>query len=218
MDPKTRYENELSRGRQNRQLAILEAAEQVFTNKGIEKATMQDVANAANVGVATVFRFFPRKDKLIVAVATRKLETVLETYQAIVAMPITSIQKLELLFDNSIALLDIQDSSNVKLLENFELYVAHYTEPIEDIDDFNAVYRKISKAFSTVIEQGVTDGSIRSDIPIHETLTTIINAFSTFSRKLSLQKNILVVEPDLIPEKQLSLLKNILVGYLRSNS
>ena len=40
---------------------IIEAAERVFTHKGIEKATMQDVATEAAMGVATVFRFFPVK-------------------------------------------------------------------------------------------------------------------------------------------------------------
>jgi AcrR family transcriptional regulator len=216
MDPKARYEKELLSSKQNRTLVIIEAAEHVFTHKGIEKATMQDIANQANLGVATVFRFFPRKDKLIVAVATSKLEFVLQTYQAIAAMPLTCLQKMELLFDNSFSLLQKQDSSNVKLLENFDSYAANYTEPLEDIDSFHSVYREISNVFSTIIQEGIEDGSIRSDLPIQDTLTTIINAFSIFAKKLSLQKNILVVEPDLEPEAQLAILKHILLSYLKS--
>ncbi|MBY0164585.1 TetR/AcrR family transcriptional regulator [Cytobacillus firmus] len=195
---------------------IIEAAERVFTHKGIEKATMQDVATEAAMGVATVFRFFPRKEKLVVAVATKMLETVLETFRSVAERPISCMEKLELLFDHFISLLEQQTSSNVKLLENFESYAAQFTEPLEDIELFNAVYRDISQVFSTIVEQGIEDGSVQADLPIAETLTTIVNTFGIFARKLSLQKNILVVEPDLAPEKQLAILKHILLNYLRA--
>lgn len=197
---------------------VIEAAEYVFTNKGIEKTTMQDIANQANLGVATVFRFFPRKEKLAVAVATKQLAIVLDTFQSIAATQGSCIEKLNLLFDNSISLLEKGSSAYVKLLENFESYAANYLEPLEDIEIFNAVYREISNVFSTIIQQGIEDGSIRSDLPIANTLTTIMNTFGVFARKLSFQKNILVVEPDLIPEEQLVILKHILISYLKPDS
>lgn len=195
---------------------IVEAAECVFTHKGIETATMQDVATEAKMGIATIFRFFPRKEKLVVAVATKNLETVLETFRSIAERPISCMEKLELLFDHFISLLEQPASSNVKLLENFESYAAQFTEPLEDIELFNAVYRNISQVFSTIVEQGIEDGSVQADLPISETLSTIVNTFGIFARKLSLQKNILVVEPDLAPEKQLAILKRILLNYLRA--
>ncbi|MEW9701813.1 TetR/AcrR family transcriptional regulator [Paenibacillus sp. SI8] len=216
MEPKVRYEKEIQSSRHNRTLHIMEAAERVFIVKGIEKATMQDVAREANLGVATVFRFFPRKDKLIVAVATSILQKILQAFQSFAAMPIPCLEKIELLFDRSISLLQNQNSSAVKLMENFENYAAHYTEPLEDMEAFNSVYREISKVFSSIIEQGVQDGSIRPGLPIQETLVTFINTFSIFARKLSLQKNILLLEQDLPAENQLAILKMTLIEYLRN--
>ncbi|KKC48582.1 TetR family transcriptional regulator [Paenibacillus sp. D9] len=201
--------------RQRRLQAVIDAAEQVFTRKGIDKSTMQDVATQAQMGVATVFRFFPKKEKLVVAVATKMLEEVLQEFHAVAAQPETSLRKLEILFDSSIALLERKDSSGVKLLENFESYAAQFTEPLDDIGKFNAVYRKISGVFSTIIEQGKQDGSIRADLPIQDTLRTVMNTFGIFARKLSLQKNILVIEQDLDPAEQLQILKHILLSYLK---
>lgn len=218
MNPKTRYTNEMRKSRQNRRLAILEAAEHVFTMKGIERTTMQEIANLANLGIATVFRYFPKKEKLIVAVVTKKLGLVLEAFSSIAALPISSLEKLEKMFDSLILLNDKKDSTIVKLLEDFDNYAAHLTEPLEDMEDFNSVYKKISNVFSTIIEQGMKDHSIRSDFPIPETLTTVINTFGIFSRKLSLQKNILTLEPDLAPERQLVILKHILLNYLENPS
>ena len=65
----------------------------------------------------------------------------------------------------------------MKLLENFESYAAQFTEPLEDIELFNAVYRDISQVFSAIVEQGIEDGSVQADLPIAETLTTIVNTF-----------------------------------------
>ncbi|HEY4390674.1 MAG TPA: helix-turn-helix domain-containing protein, partial [Paenibacillus sp.] len=177
MDPKTRHRNELQRGKQNRIQLVIEAAEEVFIEKGIDKTTMQNIADRACVGVATVFRFFPKKEKLVVAVATRNLEIILRTFQAIAEMPVPCYEKISLLFDDFMALLDSDDGSNVKLLENFEGYAANYKEPLEDIDTFNTVYRQISAVFSTIIQQGMEDGSIRTDIPVDKILTTVINTF-----------------------------------------
>lgn len=215
MDPKTRHKNELQRGKQNRIQLVIEAAEGVFKERGIDQTTMQNIADRACVGVATVFRFFPKKEKLVVAVATRNLETVLHTFHTIAEMQVSCYEKISLLFDDFITLLDSDDSSNVKLLENFESYAAYYKEPIEDIDIFNKIYRQISDVFSSIIQQGMEDGSIRNDIPVDKVLTTVINTFGNFARKLSLQKNILTVEPDLDPKEQLLILKDILLSYLK---
>src|SRR5689334_12369493 len=45
---------------------ILDAAAQVFAEQGLG-ATLADVASRAGVGVATVYRRFPNKDDLILA-------------------------------------------------------------------------------------------------------------------------------------------------------
>ncbi|MBB6634993.1 TetR/AcrR family transcriptional regulator [Cohnella thailandensis] len=213
MDPKTRYENERLAGKESRERAILEAAEQVFTNKGIEKATMQDVANEANVGIATVFRFFPKKDKLILAVATRKMEDVLSDFREIAEFNVPCLKKIELLFDKFSFL---ERHAQVKLLENFDSYVAHLTEPLEDIESYNSVYQEISHVFASIAEQGAKDGSIRPDVSAQDVLTTIINVFGIFARKLTLLSHIPVARQDFPPERQLTVLKEIFLSYLRN--
>ncbi|GGD72220.1 TetR/AcrR family transcriptional regulator [Paenibacillus nasutitermitis] len=212
MDPKTRYEKERSDGKQQRLLVILDAAELIFTDKGIEKTTMQDIAGEANIGIATLFRYFPKKEKLIVAVAAKLLEPMLHHFQYVADLPLTCLEKLEQLFDFFI---DDHLNSSIKFMVDFESYASHSKEPLEDIAHFNSLNRKISQQYSKIIRNGMEDGSIRSDIPVMETLTTVINTFGLFSKKLSLQKNILLLESDLDAGLQLSILKKTLLDYLR---
>lgn len=49
---------------------ILEAGFRLFSEHSIERITMTDVANAAGIGVATVYRYFNTKQTLVLATGT----------------------------------------------------------------------------------------------------------------------------------------------------
>jgi len=51
---------------------------------------------------------------------------------------------------------------------------------------------------------------------VKETLITLMNSFALFSRKLTMKKNILLLESDLDSDKQLALLKQIFLDHLKA--
>ncbi|MWV44088.1 TetR family transcriptional regulator [Paenibacillus sp. HJL G12] len=215
MDPKSRWEQERQEAKQQREISIVEAAERVFVKKGLDKATMRDIAAEENVGIATVFRYFPKKDRIVVAVASRIIEMEVEAFKSISERAETGIRKIELLFDHF-----IEDTSSAyinrnKLIEAFESYAAQQTEPLDGIEEYHQVTRKVYGIFKNIIQECINDGSIRSDIPVHETLATLVNALGMFSKKLSLQSNIVMFEADPDMLIQLTIVKNIFLDYLK---
>jgi len=56
--------------------AILDAALQLLADSGARRTTMNQIADAAGLGVATVYRRFPRKAQLIEAVLVREASRV----------------------------------------------------------------------------------------------------------------------------------------------
>lgn len=60
--------------RRNRQ-AVVDAAKQLFAEQGLD-AQIPDLARQAGVGVGTVYRHFPTKDQLIVAIAAEHFERI----------------------------------------------------------------------------------------------------------------------------------------------
>ncbi|MBN6206085.1 TetR/AcrR family transcriptional regulator [Ralstonia pickettii] len=214
MKPMERYENELQKNREKRIETILIAAKRLFAEKGIENTTMQDVADEAGLGVATVFRMFSKKEKVAVAIASQGLEEILKVFERAARMKCTCLEKIEVLLDHFVDELQNEEADYIKILEDFDMYSTRIKEPLEDIQQFNTVYRKVSQTFSSIIEAGKRDGSIRANINVDATLVTLINTFAVFAKKLAIQKSIFFIQLDLEPEKQLLLLRQIILDYL----
>lgn len=53
---------------------LLDAAEHCFTESGISKTTVEDIAAAANVSRATVYRYYDGRDELMMGVVLRETE------------------------------------------------------------------------------------------------------------------------------------------------
>jgi AcrR family transcriptional regulator len=64
----------LRRDAERNRLRILQAAAEVFTEQGL-RATLDDVADRAGVGVGTVYRRFPDKEALVEALFTERLDS-----------------------------------------------------------------------------------------------------------------------------------------------
>ncbi len=68
---------------------ILDAGLSLFSDHGVRRTTMNEVADAAGLGVATVYRRFPRKAQLVRAVLLREATTVIAAVDAALAGPDT---------------------------------------------------------------------------------------------------------------------------------
>lgn len=75
------------RKRRNRE-ALVKAGYQVITNKGIDAATMHEIAELADVGAGTVYSYFKSKEELAVAVLEEimhklamRIEEVTDTFE-----------------------------------------------------------------------------------------------------------------------------------------
>ncbi|WP_019243721.1 MULTISPECIES: TetR/AcrR family transcriptional regulator [Bacillus] len=203
-------------GKTKRKNSIVAAAEKLFIQKGYEKTTMQDIANELDIGVATVFRYFPKKEKLFVAVAVYIMEKNIATFESFANLDITCIEKLDKIFEFFMSLHLTKFTNQTKLLEAFESYAALSPEPLEDIDQYYDAILKNSKIFESIIENGKQDGSIRTDIEITEAFISITHAFMSFSKKLSLFQSISITESGVESEKQQAIVKNIFLDYLRA--
>ncbi|MCG3088978.1 TetR/AcrR family transcriptional regulator [Sporosarcina cyprini] len=201
--------------KEKRTVQILQAAYKVFVEKGFEWATMQDVAEEAGLGVATVFRYFPKKNKLIIAVIVKLLQERLTSFERIYESEGTCYEKFEMLLNHFIKVSDSVLWNDMKLLEAFETYAAFAQEPLEDIADYHQAYANITNVIAKIIEEGKHDGSIRSDVANAETLGAISNIFGLFTRKLSFFESVQMGDMVILPIEQALRIRDIFLDYLK---
>lgn len=50
--------------KERRRAGIIKTAEELFVQKGFSSVHMQEIADAESIGIATLFRYFPKKNNL----------------------------------------------------------------------------------------------------------------------------------------------------------
>ncbi|MFS0781841.1 TetR/AcrR family transcriptional regulator [Bacillus sp. 1P06AnD] len=201
--------------KQKRKEAILANAETLFLKKGIDNTTMNDIADETGIGIATLFRYFPKKEMIIVTIATDKIALILDAFQEIANKSAPLIDKLTMIMDFFIKQMTEGNAALPKLLDNFINVTSFGSDSFEDIDIYLNTRKEIDLVFKHLIDAEKSDGSIRSDIDATKTISTLVSNFSVFTLKLSL-KVVDLREPDLSPEEQLEIMKGMFLDYIRA--
>lgn len=196
--------------------SIVSTAEQLFVERGLDSVQMQDIANAEKIGVATLFRYFSKKDKLIVAVAIQNLERMIPVFQQIALSSKSAYERLEDILN---CLLESQTQTrhnSSKFREAFESYATFAKEPLPNIEEYIETQKQISHMITPIIEDGQRDGSLRKDIPIKESIITVINAYGIFGNNIALKSEITYFDDDIQPHIQQKVLKEMLLCYVKA--
>ncbi|MBN2393386.1 MAG: TetR/AcrR family transcriptional regulator [Anaerolineae bacterium] len=82
---------------------IIEAATTVFAEKGFDRATMDDIADAVGINKATIYLYFDNKDALILAIAEQLFAQELAGLQAAHDLPGTATERLTTYYETLIA-------------------------------------------------------------------------------------------------------------------
>ncbi|WP_215191445.1 TetR/AcrR family transcriptional regulator [Exiguobacterium sp. s7] len=193
---------------------IISQAEILFLKDGFERVQMQDIADAAEIGVATLFRYFPKKDQLIVAAAVRNLAPTLDAFKELTSRTGDAYSRLEAIIDYLLEQ-QMKRTSHSRFREAFESYASFVVSPLPGIDNYIGLQREIMETLEPLIEHGKTDGSLRSDIDVKTTVVTVINAFGTFGNNIILKSHISYLEDDIEPHIQQRVLREMLLSYVR---
>lgn len=81
---KMRWGSDAPKDTETARARLLDAAEGCFRRRGVAKTTVEDVAAAAQVSRATVYRYFPDRDALVLGVLLRDAERFLRRLQGVI--------------------------------------------------------------------------------------------------------------------------------------
>ncbi len=152
-----------AREKEQRRNFIIDAAEQVFFTKGISAATMDDVAEKAELSKGTLYLYFSSKEQLYLAIHLRGLKILGEMFEEAFQKAKTGIEKI-----SAIGAAYYQFSVHYPNYFNALIYYeSHEINPGEAdsvVADCHVEGQKTLGFVIQAIQVGIQDGTIRSDI------------------------------------------------------
>jgi AcrR family transcriptional regulator len=131
---------------------ILDAAAQIFGQKGFHAASMQDIAEAVNLQKASLYHHVSSKQEILLAVLDRALDLLTEHIEAVTTQNLPPNEKLrQAIIAYLQALLDHRDLSAVLFLEHKSLEPQYHARHIPRRDRFERLWRDL-------IQEGIDQG------------------------------------------------------------
>ena len=163
---------------------IINTAFRIFVEKKIEPVTITEIAEEAGVGRATVFRHYPTKVDLVIAVCSAKWKEYLDELDE--KRPIISVKEIPAI-DRLIFTLDsyIDMYQNHKDLlqynDNFNHFVSHSggVETAGMLADFHASLYSVDTRLHMMYKKAQEDHTFRTDIPEDEFMRVTVHTMMT---------------------------------------
>ena len=201
--------------KQQRRQNIIDIAKELFLKQGVQTVQMQDVANAANIGIATLFRYFPKKEYLIIAATNAITEEMARDIGQIIEQHCTAYEKIEQILDYYISITKDPQQRLAKYFESFDLYEKIAEESPEQYTEYLCARNKLLSALLTLAGQGKQDHSLRLDVDLDMFIITMLQNFSIFTFKANLTKHAPNLSSVLSADKQLLMMKDVFLRYIR---
>jgi AcrR family transcriptional regulator len=201
--------------RQTRKALVAQAAFDVFCRSGIEGTTMVMVAEAAGVGVASVYRYYETKFDLALATALWVWESRIHPLlpQTVTEYP-TGFERIQALLSVILTLME-GDADVLRFLEYFDNFVVSQHIPADKLSDYN---RSLEKAKPLVIEaftKGQLDGSIRPDRDGVEFYYVTARTLMSLAQKLILRGHVVESDDMIGVQNQVQFVIDMAMHYLK---
>jgi len=162
MGIKERKEREKERRRQQ----ILVAAKRVFSNKGFNKATMEDIAHEAELSPGTLYLYFKNKEELYASLSLRILQYLhIRVEHVNKETELSPEEKLEALME---AMYDVYEFDPLIIINMFHLQSSETLKNLtpELIAEIKDLSGKSVGAIAKIFEEGIKQGQFIDKHPV----------------------------------------------------
>lgn len=209
--------DEIEMSEKNRR--ILEEGFRIFAEQTIEKVKMTDVAEAAGVGIATLYRYYATKTALVLAISTYGWKAYTQSnYQKTVEPELRNTTAAE---DYSFYLdsfLDLYRNHRNLLRFNqfFNVYIQSESISVEEINPYTEMIRTIESRFEKIWQKGKQDGTLRTDISAKKIFSQTLHLMLAAATRYAV--GLVYNDGETDPEEELLLLKEMLIAHYVNSS
>jgi AcrR family transcriptional regulator len=218
MSLKQLRQEELEQQKRDRRNHIVFCALNVFEEQGIDQSTMNEIAEVAQVGIATIFRYFESKKQLVIEAAQLLWENEYHSLNKFLPEDFDQMNGLNQLQQIlSIFKFYFQKRPEIfRFLEQFDNYVANEKIEISELEVYEHHVLALKDPILQAIDKGRNDKSIRTDFDETLFYLTITHQLMSLVSKLVLRGKILSSDLEVSGEAQIDVVLSMIIGYARS--
>lgn len=212
MGAKDKREQERIEAIDKRKCDVINAAKVIFAEKSIEKTTMQDIAIGAEVGVASVYRYYTTKMELVMEVAKDYWINEL-SYDGSQLFG-TGIEQTSQIM-NHLSQKFSENPSMLVFMDQLDTFVMSWKDQYP-MDEYSKIVNYNIPLLTSIIEKGKLDGTIRKDIRSEEAGNTCLDLFIALAQKLVLREQVLKLRDPIKVSTALDVYKEMIIKYLET--
>ena len=197
---------------------LLEAGFRLFAARTIEAVKLTEIAEAAGLGIVTLYRYFKTKPDLVIEIGTalwRKYYVEVEkAYAARGGEKMSAAEEMEVFLDSIIELYR-SHKDVLKFNRNFDTYVKHEECTADQMRPYNEAVNVFAQKFHTVYLKAQKDGTLNIHVSERRlfvnTLYTVLSVAGKYAEGL-------VYPPDGEHDmtEELLMLKRMIVDSMRN--
>lgn len=203
MDTLAENRKNFQRHRNNQIERILEAAERLFIQHGIDNVSMDTIADAARLSRKTVYQYFPNKKEIAFAIFQKMVDDLAQKFDPDKIAQGNGFQRLERYVEEIVNLFETEPD-HLRFMVEFDALYAREGDPAR----VRRTYAEGAEMLTPIIQQGITDGSIRPDFEADFVAAALLNLVSGMNSRFALLG-------DQIQEEYGQSVKELYLGILR---
>lgn len=198
---------------------IVETAYQMFLQNGIESVKMTDVAKQAEVGVASVYRYFGTKRAIVIRSGELFWNNVAAYVDHCVQTPsycaATGLKKAHMLLE--IALRAYCEKREFLLfLHRFDAFLLNEKASHAELTSYENSILQLREVARRAFDDGALDGSIRADLDFDAFYFTATHALLSLGQKLVCGGDVLQSDRMIDGAQQITMLIDMMMEYVKA--
>ena len=175
------------REKQQRRIDIINAAEEVFSSKGYDNSTMDDIAARAELAKGTLYLYFNTKSEICLTIAVRGLNLLKQMIEKTARQSKKNIEKLREILATCLQY-QKKYPKYARALVHFRDYIEQCRENSEMLEQAWAENDAIVTIIRGIIQNGILDKTINADIDADKLALALWGQMSGFLPNLAFER------------------------------
>ena len=162
---------------------IIDAAREIFFEKGFDNSTMADIAKKAGYSKGSIYSYFNSKNEICFHIFNAHFEKIITRIKTITNSDLNGLAKLKKIkkvFVNEF----LKKSNFSKIIDSFKHHRNQCLQTTKEIEKNSSLTSEINSCFNDVINAGIKDKSIKANTDSEKLANALWNEENGFFTEL----------------------------------